>query len=171
MEAIGGMSAACEWRTGMDKAKCPHVFETRDHSAKIKDSILDVIGNTPMVRINNITKAEGIECEVLVKCEFLNPAGSVKDRIARRMVLDAEKSGRIKPGDVLIEPTSGNTGMGLATAAAIKGYKMIITMPEKMSIEKQDCLKGLGATIIRTPTEYPRDHLHGYIGVALTLEK
>lgn len=112
------------------------MFETRDFSAKIKDSILDVIGNTPMVRINNITKAEGIECEVLVKCEFLNPAGSVKDRIARRMVIDAEKSGRIKPGDVLIEPTSGNTGMGLATAAAIKGYKMIITMPEKMSIEK-----------------------------------
>ena len=86
-----------------------------------------------MVRINNITKAEGIECEVLVKCEFFNPAGSVKDRIARRMILDAELEGRIKPGDVLVEPTSGNTGQGIALVAAARGYKAIITMPEKMS--------------------------------------
>ena len=83
-------------KSGDDKASCPHGFETRDYSAKIKDSILDCIGNTPLVRINNITKDEGIECEVLVKCEFMNPAGSVKDRIARRMILDAELNGSLK---------------------------------------------------------------------------
>jgi cystathionine beta-synthase len=101
----------------------------------------------------------------------MNPAGSVKDRIARRMVLDAEKEGRIKPGDILVEPTSGNTGMGIACCAAAKGYKAIITMPEKMSQEKIDALKGLGATIVRTPTEYGRLHLHSYMGVAFTLGK
>ena len=100
---------------------------------KIKNSILDCVGNTPLIRINNITKDEGIECELLVKAEFLNPGGSVKDRIGRRMIVDAEKQGRIKKGDIIIEPTSGNTGVGLSMAAAARGYKMIITMPEKMS--------------------------------------
>ena len=86
-----------------------------------------------MVRINNITKSENIKCELLAKCEFLNPGGSVKDRIGRRMIVDAIKQGWIKKGDILIEPTSGNTGIGLAVAAAAKGFRMIITMPEKMS--------------------------------------
>ncbi len=81
---------------------------------KIKDSIADCIGNTPLIRINNITKAEGIQCQVLAKAEFLNPGGSVKDRIGRRMVMDAENKGILKPGDILIEPTSGNTGVGIA---------------------------------------------------------
>lgn len=87
-----GLDKVCKWKLGQSAdVKCPHVREKRDYSAKIKDSIIDCVGNTPMVRINNITAAEGIECEVLVKCEFLNPAGSVKDRIGRRMILDAEK--------------------------------------------------------------------------------
>ena len=116
--------------------KCPHTLEKRDHTKKIKDSILDCVGNTPMIRLNNIPKNDGIECELLVKAEFLNPGGSVKDRIGRRMLLDAEKQGRIKQGDILIEPTSGNTGVGLSMAAASRGYRMIITMPEKMSQEK-----------------------------------
>ena len=130
-----GLHVECKWKLGAkdNDAQCPHLREKRDYSAKIKDNILDCVGDTPMVRINNITKAEGIECELLVKCEFLNPGGSVKDRIGRRMIVDAEKSGRIKKGDILIEPTSGNTGVGLSMAAAAKGYRMIITMPEKMS--------------------------------------
>jgi cystathionine beta-synthase len=170
-----GLETVCTWKLGAknDRAECPksHTFETRDHSKKIKDSVLDCVGNTPLVRINNITRKENIECELLVKCEFMNPAGSVKDRIARRMVLDAEESGRLKPGHTLIEPTSGNTGMGLAMCAASRGYNCIITLPEKMSQEKIDCLKGLGATVIRTPTEYPFLHLHGYIGIAFQLQK
>jgi cystathionine beta-synthase len=106
----------------------------------------------------------------VAKCEYLNPGGSVKDRIGRRMVLDAEKTGRIKKGDILIEPTSGNTGIGLAMTAACKGYRMIITLPEKMSQEKQDALKALGATIVRTPTEMQFDNQGSHIGVALDLQ-
>ena len=112
-----------------DKVK----HEVRDHNLKIKNDITDVIGNTPMVRLSNIMEAEGLECELLGKCEYLNPGGSVKDRIGRRMVKDARESGRIQKGDILIEPTSGNTGIGLAMTAACQGYQMIITLPEKMS--------------------------------------
>ena len=130
-----GLEKVCPYRpdTGMDLAKCPHQQDVRDMTKKIKDDITDCIGNTPLVRINNITKAEGIKCEVLAKCEFMNPGGSVKDRIGRRMVVDALKEGRIQYGDILIEPTSGNTGVGLSMTSAAKGFKMIITMPEKMS--------------------------------------
>jgi len=137
----------------------------------IYDSVLEHVGNTPMVRIHKIGKEDGLECELLAKCEFFNAGGSVKDRIGYRMVVDAEKSGRIKPGDTLIEPTSGNTGIGLALAAAVKGYKMIITLPEKMSKEKVDVLKALGATIIRTPTEAAFDSPESHIGVAKRLNK
>jgi cystathionine beta-synthase len=106
---------------------------------------------------------------VLVKCEFFNAGGSVKDRIGWRMVEEAERSGRIKPGDTLIEPTSGNTGIGLALAAAVKGYRMIITLPEKMSEEKVNVLKALGAEIVRTPTEAAFDSPDSHIGVAKRL--
>lgn len=102
---------------------------------------LDAVGETPLVRINKLAADAGLACELFAKCEFLSAGGSVKDRIGRRMIEDAEKAGRIKPGDTLIEPTSGNTGIGLALAAAIKGYRMIITLPEKMSQEKVDVLK------------------------------
>ncbi|KAG5188511.1 tryptophan synthase beta subunit-like PLP-dependent enzyme [Tribonema minus] len=124
-----------------------------------------------MVRINKIVADEGLECELLAKCEFFNAGGSVKDRIALRMVEDAERSGRIRPGDTLIEPTSGNTGIGLALAAAIKGYRCIITLPEKMSKEKVDVLKALGAEIIRTPTEAAFDSPESHIGVARRLNE
>jgi len=137
--------------------------------SKIFDSILDTTGSTPMVRLSRIGR--DLPCELLGKCEFMNPGGSVKDRIGVRMLLDAEKSGRIKPGDTLIEPTSGNTGIGLAMAAAVRGYRVIITMPEKMSQEKQVVLEALGAEIIRTPTEAAWDAPESHIGVAKRLKE
>jgi len=136
---------------------------------KILDSILDTIGDTPMVKLHTIGRRTG--CELVAKCEFLNAGGSVKDRIGKRMVEEAEKSGRIKPGDTLIEPTSGNTGIGMALAAAVKGYRMIITMPQKMSREKQVVLEALGAEIVRTPTEAPWDSPESHIGVAKRLRE
>lgn len=137
----------------------------------IKDSILDCIGNTPLVRINNITQKDNIKCEILVKCEFFNAGGSTKDRIAKKMFEEAENSGIIKPGDTIIEATSGNTGIGIALYGAIKGYKVIITIPEKMSPEKVNTLKALGAQIIRTPTEEPWDSPNSHIGIAKKLNK
>ena len=137
--------------------------------SKIYDSILDAIGNTPLVRLRRIGQDTG--CEILVKCEYVNAGGSVKDRIGKRMLEEAQKSGRIRPGDTLIEPTSGNTGIGLALAAAVHGYRMIITMPEKMSREKQVVLEALGAEIIRTPTEAAWDAPESHIGVAKQLKE
>ncbi len=137
--------------------------------AAILDSILQAVGDTPLVRLSNIGRE--LPCELLGKCEFMNPGGSVKDRIGVRMLLDAEREGRIKPGDTLIEPTSGNTGIGLALAAAVRGYRVIITMPEKMSQEKQVVLEALGAEIIRTPTEAAWDAPESHIGVARRLKE
>ncbi|KAI1394693.1 cystathionine beta-synthase [Hypoxylon fuscum] len=131
----------------------------------------ELIGNSPLVRLNKIPKSLGVECEVYAKVELFNAGGSVKDRIALRMIEEAERSGRIKPGDTLIEPTSGNTGIGLALVGAIKGYKTIITLPEKMSAEKVSVLKALGATIIRTPTQAAWDSPESHIGVARRLVK
>lgn len=128
------------------------------------DTILDAIGRTPMVRLKRI--GSNLACNLYGKCEFFNPGGSIKDRIAYQMVVDAEREGRIKPGDTLIEPTSGNTGIGLALAGAVKGYRVIITMPEKMSREKQVILEALGAEIIRTPTEAAWDAPESHISVA-----
>nr|HEX4314155.1 cystathionine beta-synthase [Kofleriaceae bacterium] len=142
---------------------------TQQQRPPILDSILDATGHTPMVRLARIGKS--LPCELLAKCEFMNPGGSVKDRIGVRMLLDAEASGRIKPGDTLIEPTSGNTGIGLAMAAAARGYRVIITMPEKMSQEKQVVLEALGAEIIRTPTEAAWDAPESHIGVARRLKE
>ena len=133
------------------------------------NNILDAIGKTPLVRLNRVSA--GLACEMYAKCEFMNPGGSIKDRIGYRMVLDAEKSGRIKPGDTLIEPTSGNTGIGIAMAGAVRGYRVIITLPEKMSREKQVTLAALGAEIIRTPTEAAWDAPESHIGVARRLQK
>ncbi|KAK1984222.1 cystathionine beta-synthase [Colletotrichum cereale] len=134
-------------------------------------SATELIGNTPLVRLNKIPQSLGIEAEVYAKVELFNAGGSVKDRIALRMIEEAERTGRIKPGDTLIEPTSGNTGIGLALVGAIKGYKTIITLPEKMSAEKVSVLRALGATIIRTPTQAAWDSPESHIGVARRLEK
>ena len=135
----------------------------------IHNNILKTIGSTPVIKLNKI--APQLSCNLYAKCEFFNPGGSVKDRIGYNMVVEAEKAGIIKPGDTLIEPTSGNTGIGLALAAAVKGYKMIITMPEKMSKEKEVVLKALGAEIIRTPTEAAWDDPESHIEIAKKINK
>ncbi len=132
------------------------------------NSILDAIGRTPLIKLNRL--GAHLECNLYAKCEFLNPGGSVKDRIGLAMVDAAEKEGRIKPGDTLIEPTSGNTGIGIALAGAVRGYRVIITMPEKMSREKQVVLEALGAEIIRTPTEAAFDSPESHISVARRLQ-
>ena len=135
----------------------------------IYDNILQVVGCTPTVRLNRIGADTGVE--LYAKCEFLNPGGSVKDRIAVRMVEGLEAAGRIGPETTLIEPTSGNTGAGLAMTAAVKGYRLIITMPEKMSREKQVVMEALGAEIIRTPTEAAHDDPESLLGVAKRLNE
>ena len=134
----------------------------------VLDNIFQAIGKTPIVRLNRI--GADFSCQLYAKCEFMNPGGSVKDRIGFYMVDQAERAGAIKPGDTLIEPTSGNTGIGLALAAAVKGYRLIITMPEKMSHEKQVVLEALGATIVRTPTEAAWDAQDSHIEVAKQLQ-
>ena len=133
------------------------------------NTILDTVGKTPLVRFQRV--AQGLSCEMYGKCEFFNPGGSLKDRIGKRMIEVAEQAGQIKPGDTLIEATSGNTGIGLAVAAAAKGYKLIITMPEKMSHEKEVVLKALGATIYRTPTEAAFDAPESHISLAKKLQQ
>ncbi|KAL9602912.1 MAG: hypothetical protein Q9179_002382 [Wetmoreana sp. 5 TL-2023] len=135
------------------------------------DMITQQIGNTPIVKLNRIPQSLGIEATIYAKLEYFNAGGSVKDRIALRMIEEAERSGRIKPGDTLIEPTSGNTGIGLALVGAVKGYKTIITLPEKMSPEKVAVLRSLNATIIRTPTQAAFDSPESHIGVARRLQK
>lgn len=117
---------------------------------RIYKSVEELIGRTPLMEIRNIEKEEGLEARVLVKLEYLNPAGSVKDRIARNMIQDAEEKGLLKPGATIIEPTSGNTGIGLASIAASKGYRLILTMPETMSVERRNILKAYGAEIVLT---------------------
>ena len=118
--------------------------------SKIYKGTLGLIGNTPLVEVTNIEKELGLEATVLVKLEYFNPAGSVKDRIAKAMIEDAEARGVLKEGSVIIEPTSGNTGIGLASIAAAKGYRIILTMPETMSVERRNILKAYGAELVLT---------------------
>jgi len=163
----------CTWlASGENHAASPHTRPSeRVGRDTIMPDVLHAIGNTPLVRINKISKSEGLECELLAKCEYFNAGGSVKDRIGLRMVEDAEAAGLLKPGDVIIEPTSGNTGIGLALAGAVKGYKTKIVMPEKMSAEKVDVLRALGAEIIRTPTSATFDSPESHISVAQRINR
>jgi cystathionine beta-synthase len=128
------------------------------------DSLLDAIGRTPLLRLNRI--GTGLDCELLAKLEMLNPGGSVKDRIGVRMIEAAEKEGKLKPGGTIVEPTSGNTGVGLALAAALKGYRCIFTMPDKMSQEKILLLRAYGAEVVITPTAVPPESPESYYRVA-----
>ena len=122
---------------------------------KYYNNILETIGNTPLIKLNKITK--DLPCEVFAKVESFNPGNSVKDRMAVKMIEDAEKSGLIKPGGTIVEGTSGNTGMGLALASIVKGYKLICVSNDKQSKEKRDVLKAMGAQVIICPTDVPAD--------------
>ena len=135
---------------------------------KIYESITELIGNTPLLEVKNLEREEKLKAKVLVKLEYFNPAGSVKDRVALSMIADAEKNGRIRPGATIIEPTSGNTGIGLAAVAAARGYKAIFVMPETMSIERRKLLLGYGAQIVLTEGS---KGMSGAIEKAAELEK
>jgi len=118
--------------------------------SNIKNSLTELIGNTPLLRMNGLMKSLGLEADIIGKLEYLNPAGSVKDRVAKAMIDEAEKNGVLKPGSVIIEPTSGNTGIGLAAVAAARGYRVILTMPETMSAERRKLLAAYGAELVLT---------------------
>ena len=134
--------------------------------SKIANSVRELIGSTPLVRLSNLEKLSGVQAEVVAKVESFNPGGSVKDRIAIAMIEAAEKDGRLKPGGVIIEPTSGNTGVGLALASAVKGYQLILTMPETMSIERRRIVQAYGAKVELTPG---KDGMKGAIAKAQQL--
>ena len=136
---------------------------------KFSDSILDLVGNTPMVRLQKV--ARGVKPTVLAKLEQLNPGGSVKDRIGLTMIEEAERTGQLRPGGTIIEPTSGNTGHGLAMVAAIKGYNMIFVMPDKMSAEKISLLRAYGADVVVCPTNVERESPQSYYSVADRLSR
>src|SRR5436305_2771994 len=131
---------------------------------KYCNNALDAVGNTPLVKLNKVI--DGAKCLVLAKIEYMNPGGSVKDRPALTMLEAAEKAGHLKPGGTIVEPTSGNTGSGLAMAAAIRGYRCILVMPDKMSKEKVDLLRAYGAEVVVTPTNVPNESPESYYGVA-----
>lgn len=156
-----------------DLKSSPHHHDTKPErkSDDVINSILEMVGNTPLVKLNNIAKDLGLKCNLYAKCEYLNPGGSVKDRIGVRMIEEAERAGLLKPGSYVIEPTSGNTGIGLALTCAVRGYNCIIVMPEKMSKEKNDVLKALGATIIRTPTSAAFDAPNSHISEAQRIKE
>lgn len=153
----------------MSMAKSKQFHQIHDNNPGLSESVLDAVGDTPLVRIRRLFQ-EFPEASVSGKLEYLNPGGSMKDRIALAMIERAEAEGRIRPGDTLVEPTSGNTGIALAMAAAVKGYKLIIVMPMKMSEEKRRLMTAYGADLILTPNE-PFDHPDNYIEVAKRLAK
>src|SRR4051795_9116018 len=134
----------------MAPGRKPLTFD-RPLRGRIYDSIAETIGNTPLVRIPKIAAEEGITADICLKLEFFNPVSSVKDRIGVNMILDLEQSGKLKPGGTIIEPTSGNTGIGLAMVAAVKGYKIILVMPDSMSIERRRLMLAYGARFELTP--------------------
>lgn len=117
---------------------------------RIANSVIDLIGRTPLMALHKLQQAHGLHANLIAKVESMNPAGSAKDRIARQMILDAEEKGLLKPGSVIIEPTSGNTGIGLASIASARGYRTILTMPETMSLERRNLLKAYGAELVLT---------------------
>ena len=138
---------------------------------KYAEHIADLVGNTPLVKLNSVVRDAGVACTVLAKVEYMNPGGSVKDRIALRMVEAAEASGELEPGGTIVEPTSGNTGVGLALVAQRKGYKCVFVCPDKVSQDKRDVLKAYGAEVVVCPTAVAPDHPDSYYSVSDRLVK
>jgi len=167
----------CTWKVSGSSEATPHVPIDRaglgmgTAGGKIVESVLDLVGNTPMVRLNRMMKKHDLKCDLVAKCEFYSAGGSVKDRIGLRMLEEAEMTGLCKPGDTIIEPTSGNTGIGLCLAGAVKGYNVIITLPQKMSGEKVNTMKALGAEILRTPTSAAWNDKESHIALALRIQQ
>lgn len=155
---------SCRWQTWKE-----HTHRNYELEKNVFPNVLHTIGRTPLVKLNNIPKDEGLQCNVFVKVEFFNPGGSIKDRVALRMIEDAELLGKLTPGCTIIESSSGNTGIGLAMACAVKRYKCVIVMPDKMSDEKVDVMKLFGAKVILTPTESNSHDPDGLITVAKRL--
>ncbi|KAK5861146.1 hypothetical protein PBY51_022563 [Eleginops maclovinus] len=164
----------CTWSLDALISESPHSHKAHTEPPSILPNILPNIlgriGDTPLVRLNRIPKEFRLKCDILAKCEFFNAGGSVKDRIAVRMVEDAERAGILKPGDTIIEPSSGNTGLGIALTAAVKGYRCIIIMPERMSLEKVALLRALGAEVVRTPSSAAFDSPESHIVTAWRLK-
>ena len=161
----------CTYKVGDPADKSPHNHEKWEpRKSSILSSSLDAIGDTPMIRLDRLASKEGLQCELIAKCEYFNSGGSVKDRIAIRMLQELERSGKIKKGDTIIEPSSGNTGVGLALVTAVMGYRCIIVMPQRMSLEKEYAMRALGAELIRTPASgFKGEDTH--IGYAFKLQK
>ncbi|XP_035762602.1 cystathionine beta-synthase b [Neolamprologus brichardi] len=153
------LPSRCTWKLGAPMSESPHSHSAHTKPSGILSSILEKIGHTPLVRLNKIPKEFGLKCDILAKCEFFNAGGSVKDRIALCMVEDAERAGVLKPGDTIIEPTSGNTGIGLALIAAVKGYHCIIVMPEKMSMEKVSACPASSLSPTAAAFDSPESHI------------
>lgn len=167
----GAENSPFPWVNGTDKSTPPQKRNTTRKLNSCSDSVLDMVGNTPMVKLTRIAKVLGLDHhDIRGKCEFFSAGGSTKDRIALRMIEDAEAEGRIKPGDTLIEPTSGNTGLGLCIGAAVKGYNMIICMPKKMSGEKVNSMEALGALILRTENAAAWNDMSSHIGLSMRLQ-
>src|SRR5215510_9636639 len=148
----------------MEAIKPPSPSDILAQKDEINDSILDTMGETPLVRLHRVTR--GIACDLVAKVEFFNPGGSVKDRIGITIIEDAERQGKLKPGGTVVESTSGNTGVGLAIAAAIKGYKSVFVLPDKMSEEKIRVLRAYGARVVVTPTNVEPEDPRSYYSVA-----
>ncbi|KAI3389876.1 hypothetical protein SNEBB_005552 [Seison nebaliae] len=161
----------CQYGTDL-KAKCPHSLQSLNMRRKpeIYETILDAVGSTPLIQLEKFRRSHKVKAKILGKCEFFNAGGSVKDRIAVRMVEEAEKAGELKENDVIIEPTSGNTGIGLAMTCAVKNYKCVIVMPEKMSKEKRDVLTALGAEIHRTRTSAGVDDKDSHVHISAQIK-
>ncbi|CAH0550329.1 unnamed protein product [Brassicogethes aeneus] len=165
-------TSRCTWSKFADPETSPHTKRSWEKDCcKIYPDILTAIGSTPLVRLNSIPKGAGIECEVYVKCEYMNPAFSVKDRIALRAILDGEENGILSPGTTIIEPTTGNTGVAFAMVASIKGYPCILVMPEKTSPEKISLMKSLGAKVVLCPNAAPMGSTESIFGRTYQLVK